>query len=69
MIKQLRTQIGMSQAQLADALGVSQSLITHWETGRRQPSPQLALKIVSLARKHHQKITMESLYAHHAEAA
>jgi len=69
MVKQLRTQIGMSQAQLADALGVSQSLITHWETGRRQPSPQLALKIVSLASKHHQKITMESLYVSHAAAA
>jgi DNA-binding transcriptional regulator YiaG len=62
MVKKLRTQIGMSQAQFADALGVSQSLVTHWETGRRQPSPGLALQIVNLARKHNQKLTMEALY-------
>lgn len=69
MVKKLRIQIGMTQAQFADALGVSQSTVTHIETGRRLPSPALALQIVQLARKHRQAMTMEALYDHHAEAA
>ena len=69
MIKQLRSNLGMTQFQFAAALGVSQSLITHWETGRRRPSPGLALQILSLASHHHQKITMESLYIDDTEAA
>ena len=63
MIKQLRIELGMTQAQLAAALGVSQSTITHIETGKRSPSPALALEIVQIARKHRKKITLEALYA------
>lgn len=32
-----RKQIGLNQNQLAEKLGLSQSTITHWETGRREP--------------------------------
>ena len=31
---------GLTQAQLADMLGVGQSWVTQYETGRRNPKPQ-----------------------------
>ena len=38
VIKRLRLGIGMSQAKLAEELGVSSSLIAAYETGARKPS-------------------------------
>ena len=37
-IKRLRKKMGLSQQQLADALGFWQTNITGWETGRNEPS-------------------------------
>jgi putative transcriptional regulator len=37
-IKSLRNQLGTSQAVFADLLGVSKSLVEHWEAGVRTPS-------------------------------
>lgn len=36
-LKRRRQELGLRQAQLAEALDVSQSTITHWENGRREP--------------------------------
>ena len=33
----LRQQHGISQAELANRLGVTQTAVSYWETGRRQP--------------------------------
>ncbi len=37
-LKELRTQAGMTQQELAEKLGVSQDRITKWETGRHKIS-------------------------------
>jgi len=34
---QLRTAAGLSQKALADAVGVAQGAVGHWETGLREP--------------------------------
>ena len=38
VLKKLRTDKGMSQARLADELGVTTSTVGMYETGRRKPS-------------------------------
>ena len=37
-LKQLRKEKGMTQIQLAEALGVSSGTVAMWETGKRRPS-------------------------------
>jgi DNA-binding transcriptional regulator YiaG len=37
-VKTLRKQLGMTQQQLADVLGVNRVSVAHWETGLRRPS-------------------------------
>jgi transcriptional regulator with XRE-family HTH domain len=37
-IRELRTEHGLSQAQLAASLGVTPGSVYMWETGRRRPS-------------------------------
>jgi DNA-binding transcriptional regulator YiaG len=36
-ITELRARLGLTQAEMADALGVRQQTISEWETGRYQP--------------------------------
>ena len=37
-LKELRTEKGLSQRELAKAVGLTQGAITHWENGVRSPS-------------------------------
>jgi putative transcriptional regulator len=43
-VKELREELGWTQAQLADAVGVSRQSINNIERGRNVPSLELALK-------------------------
>lgn len=48
LLREARTAAGMSQAQLADKAGVTQSVISVYEAGRRQPSvPTLAALVAA----------------------
>ena len=44
-IKELRKQRGMTQKQLAELVGTSQSVIANYENGNRHPNMKMALKI------------------------
>jgi putative transcriptional regulator len=47
-VRELRTDRGWSQAELAERLGVSRQTVNAIETGRYEPSLSLALKIGKL---------------------
>ena len=44
-IKQLREEDGLTQTQLAEATGFSQSAIAYWERGERTPSVEVIIKL------------------------
>lgn len=46
-LKKLRESRGMSQADLAEQLGVTRGLIAQYETGAKSPNVNLASKIAS----------------------
>ena len=51
-IKAIRTELGLSQAQLAEMVGVSRNTISSIETGQFSPTAKLALVIcISLEKK------------------
>lgn len=47
-IAYVRTKAGMTQAQLADKIGVKQSQIANWETGYRNPKLASLKKIAAV---------------------
>jgi DNA-binding transcriptional regulator YiaG len=50
-LRQLRTQAGLTQAQLAARFGVSQSRASEWEHGRNPPSEEIIAELRSIAGK------------------
>lgn len=48
-IREIRTRLGMTQAQLGDAIGVDQSTISNWENGSppRGPARKLLIKLAA----------------------
>jgi transcriptional regulator with XRE-family HTH domain len=45
ILSELRLKKNLSQAELAKILGTTQSSVGHWESGRRNLSPEMLLKI------------------------
>lgn len=50
-IKQLRTESGMTMAAFGLAVGVSESTICYWESGRSHPRYEMILKLNIFAEK------------------
>jgi len=52
MLKSLRVEVNLTQAQLADNLGITSAMVSHWETGKKRISrmQSLALKCALLER-------------------
>lgn len=46
IIREARRRAGLSQQDLADRLGTTQSVITRWETGRRSPTFETVIRAV-----------------------
>ena len=44
-ISEARTRAGLTQAQLAEKLGTTQSVVSRWESGRAEPSTRSMRKI------------------------
>lgn len=58
LIKELREKLILSQAELAELLGVSFASVNRWEQGHHKPTISSKRKIVALCKKHKIK-TME----------
>ena len=56
-IKELRDKLIMTQAELADCLGVSLASINRWENGLNKPITSAKRKIVGLCKANNVKIT------------
>lgn len=52
LIKELREKLILSQAELAELLGVSFASVNRWEMGHHEPTIKLKRKIVVLCKKH-----------------
>jgi len=50
-LKALRKNLGMSQAQLAEKLGIDRVTVARWESGMRNIPPMLALALKALKPK------------------
>lgn len=44
-LKQLRTQAGLTQLQLAERIGVTKSVVSFYELQERSPSPDVLIKL------------------------
>ncbi len=62
-MKILRAQLGMSQAKLAKALGVTTTTVSGWEVGRYMVSVKAAKKLIQLAAENNINLTMDELYS------
>lgn len=48
--RRLREAVGLSQQEVADALGVTRAAVGHWETGLRSPRGRLLSEYVTVIR-------------------
>lgn len=46
-LRSLREAAGLSQQNLADAMGVTRAAVSHWETGTRSPRGELRYRYMS----------------------
>ena len=47
-LKELRLQVGLTQKQLADQLGITKSVVSFYELRERTPSPEVLVKMASV---------------------
>lgn len=61
-IKELRSRVGKTQAELAALLGVTQGAVAHYEMGRRQPTLAVCRKIVSAINEWGSPCTLDDVF-------
>lgn len=44
-LRQLRLELGLTQAQVAEQLGITRGSYTYYENGNRQPRPELLIRL------------------------
>lgn len=47
-LKELRTQAGLTQKQLAEQIGVTKSVVSFYELRERTPSPEILVKLAAV---------------------
>lgn len=66
-IKTIRERLGMSQAQFARAIGMTQGNISHYELGHQFVPPIVARRIIDIAKDRGVKLSFNDVYADFAE--
>jgi putative transcriptional regulator len=69
VIKTIRTKLGMSQADLGAALGVTQGNVGHYERRGQLVSVPVAAKLIQVCEKRGLKVTFDDLYRHYLRRA
>lgn len=64
LIRTLRIKQGMTQGELADALGVTQGIVSQWETGRAFPNSRKIMTVAALLRVKPEVLIKESERRH-----
>ena len=60
MIRYLRQQLGMTQEELAQSLGITVGTVSRWEKGRFRPSRLARALIVEFARTHQVQLSLKA---------
>lgn len=67
-IRQIRQLLGLSQAALGDAIGVTQGNISFYELGQDVP-PKVARRLIEVAAKRGHELTFDDIYSTPSEQA
>lgn len=68
-LKKFREKAGITQAQLAEKVGMTQGAIAHYENGRRKPGLSECRALVAALNASGVKCTLDQLFPAKAEAA
>lgn len=60
VIRFMRQQLGMTQEELAQALGITVGTVSRWEKGRFRPSRLARALIIEYARTHNVPVTLKA---------
>jgi putative transcriptional regulator len=60
VIRFMRQQLGMTQEELAQALGITVGTVSRWEKGRFRPSRLARALIIEFARKHNLPVALKA---------
>jgi transcriptional regulator with XRE-family HTH domain len=59
----IRKRLGVSQADLGEALGLSQGNVSHYECDRQPIPPDVARRIIKLAAERGHTVSFDDIYA------
>lgn len=67
--KRIRIRLGLTQVVLAEKLGMGQSNVSHYETGRQKDvPPDVAKKLVALGKSMGKRVTLAEIYGTQSKA-
>ena len=62
LLRAYRKKAGMSQLQIAEALGLSQATISQYESGDRTPGIRTIYEVIAVLKKHKVKCSVNDLF-------
>lgn len=62
-LKLIRERLGLTQPELADLLGVSQGNVSHCETQKQEVSPEMARRLIQVAKDRNADVTFDDIYS------